>query len=57
MDLKTALLNMKKTLESLDIKATQENLDKLLGCMFMINKIIEEIEGKEDKPNDGNGKG
>lgn len=57
MDLKTALTNMKKTLESLDIKATQENLDKLLGCMFMIDKIISEIDRKEAKANDGNGKG
>ena len=55
MDLKTALLKIKASLEGLDIKATQENMDRLLGCMFMIDKLVVAIEGKEGKANDGNG--
>lgn len=57
MNLKTALLQIKATLEGLDIKATQANMDRLLGCMFMINKLVSELEGKEGKADDGNGKG
>lgn len=56
MDMKTALLQMKASLEGLDIKATQANMDRLLGCMFMINRLVKELEGKEEKANDGNGK-
>lgn len=48
MNQKQILLNVKTTLESLDIKPTKLNCDKLLGCMIWIEKIIEEIERKEE---------
>ena len=51
MNQKQILLNVKTTLESLDIKPTKLNCDKLLGCMIWIEKIIEDIERKEESGN------
>jgi hypothetical protein len=56
MDLLTALQAIKRTLEDLDIKATQANMDKLLGCMNALDNIAKIIEkGREVKANEGNG--
>ncbi len=58
MDLLTALQAIKRTLEDLDIKATQANCDKLLGCMNALDKIMDVIvKGREVKANEGNGEG
>lgn len=58
MNLLTALMAIKNTLEQLDIKATQQNCDKLLGCMNTLDKIMEIIKkGKEEKENEGNREG
>lgn len=55
MNLSTALMLIKRTLEDLDIKATQANCDKLLGCMNTLDKIMRIIEkGKEEKANESN---
>lgn len=53
MDILTALMAIKRTLQTLDIKATQANCDKLLGCMQTLDKIMQDIEkGKEEKTNE-----
>lgn len=53
MDLLTAIQAIKRTLEDLDIKATQANCDKLLGCMNALDKISEVIQkGREVKANE-----
>lgn len=58
MDLLTAIQAIKRTLEDLDIKATQQNLDKLLGCMNALDKIMDVIiKGREVKANEGNREG
>ena len=58
MDLLTALQAIKRTLEDLDIKATQTNCDKLLGCMNALDKIMDVIvKGREVKANEGNREG
>ena len=40
MDLKTALAMMKQVLQSLDIKATHDNCDKLNGVYATIDEAI-----------------
>lgn len=58
MNLLTALMAIKRTLQTLDIKATQANCDKLLGCMQTLDKIMQDIEkGKEEKTNESNREG
>lgn len=58
MDLLTAIQAIKRTLEDLDIKATQANCDKLLGCMNALDKISVVIQkGREGKANEGNREG
>ncbi len=53
MNILTALMSIKRTLEDLDIKATQANCDKLLGCMDTLDKIITTInKRKEEKANE-----
>lgn len=57
MDLKTALILIKNTIASLEIKATPDNCDKILGCTQMIDKIITTLDERAVKKNDGNGEG
>lgn len=58
MDLLTTIQAIKRTLEDLDIKATQANMDKLLGCMNALDKIMDVIvKGREVKANEGKVKG
>lgn len=60
MDIKTALLMIDRTIDSLEIKATKENCDKLLGCHIAIGKIIGEIDKAHERTaraHDGNGEG
>ena len=57
MDLKTALLAIKNTITTLEIKATPENCDKVLGCVQMLDKIVSTIEERAANQNDGNGEG
>jgi len=48
MDLKTALLMIKKTIASLEIRATHENCEKILGCTQLLDKIVETLDKKEE---------
>lgn len=58
MDLLETIQSIKRTLEDLDIKATQANCDKLLGCMNALDNIAKIIKkGREAKANEGNGEG
>lgn len=57
MDLKTALILIKNTIASLEIKATADNCDKILGCTQMIDKIVATLDERTVKKNDGNGEG
>lgn len=43
MDLITALALMKQKLQGLDIKATQENCDKLKGVYAIIDEAISKL--------------
>lgn len=58
MDLLSTIQAVKNTLEDLDIKATQANCDKLLGCMNALDNIMDVIvKGREVRANEGNGEG
>lgn len=63
MDMKTALIMLKNTLQSVEIKGTQENCDKMLGCYMLIDSMQKALDTvKTDKErmaneNDGNSKG
>lgn len=62
MDLKTALLMLKNTLQSVEIKGTQENCDKMLGCYMLIDNMTKALEAAKTNTeraveNDGNGEG
>lgn len=58
MDLLITIQAVKRTLEDLDIKATQANCDKLLGCMNALDKIMDVIvKGREVRANEGNREG
>lgn len=41
------------TLQALDIKATYENMDKLLGCMQLLAKVRDALKA-EKEADDGN---
>lgn len=41
------------TLEGLDIKATKGNMDRLLGCMQVLEQVANSLATKEDSE-DGN---
>ena len=43
-DLKKSVTAVIATLESIEIKATYENLDKLLGCQQVLRTIISNLE-------------
>lgn len=57
MDLKTAFLMIKNTLQSMEIKATKDNCDKVMGICTLCDKAVEALEGLEGKQRDGKGKG
>lgn len=63
MDFKSALMMLKNTLQSMEIKGTQENCDKLLGCYMLIDNMTKALDtAKTEKEggkteNDGNGEG
>jgi len=62
MDFKTALLMLKNTLQSVEIKGTQENCDKMLGCYMLIDNMTQALEAAKTNTeraveNDGNGEG
>lgn len=58
MDLLSTIQAVKNTLEDLDIKATQANCDKLLGCMNALDNIMDVIvKGREVRANEGNREG
>lgn len=40
------------TLETLDIKATGENVSKMTGIYTMMNEVIKDIMKQEEKEND-----
>ena len=44
MDFKTALSMLKNTLQSMEIKGTQENCDKLLGCYMLIDNMAKALD-------------
>ena len=38
------------TLQELDIKTTYSNLDKLLGCIQVLDRIKNDLQEKQSKP-------
>jgi len=60
MDLKTAIVMVRNALETLEMKATKDNLQKMMGCMNMLDAVLvalNENSKKEAANNDGNGQG
>lgn len=57
MDLKTVFLVIKNSLQSMEIKATQDNCDKAMSIYTLCDKAVEALEGLEGKQNDGNCEG
>lgn len=51
-DLKQSVTAVITTLESIEIKATYDNLDKLLGCQQVLRTIISNLEEPEDGKTD-----
>ena len=48
-DMVQAVIN---TLQGLDIKATYENMDKLLGCLQMLGKVRDRLNAEVNDGND-----
>lgn len=57
MDLKTVFLVIKNSLQSMEIKATQDNCDKAMGIYTLCDNAVEALKGLEGKQHDGNGEG
>ena len=53
MDYSIQIQNVITTLEGLEIKATYNNMDRLLGCMQLLAKIRDGLR-KTPEVNDGN---
>ena len=46
--------NVMTTIESLDIKATYENMNKLLGCLQVLASVRDELSNTMEVKIDGN---
>lgn len=53
-DLRNSLEAVIKTLECVEIKATYDNLDKMLGCQQVLRTIISNLE-EENVTEENNG--
>lgn len=50
MDIEKTLRALSATIQKIEIKATRDNMDKLLGCLMAIDDAIKEVKKQNANP-------